>query len=285
MKITEAKLRKLIREKVVSEQLRLLVREELLREKRENERHELLREGFIDSIRDAFRREKSKSKDTSSSKETGELDSARDNFSKISEVCSGLAKEIASTAASLQTDLTSSEPWAEHVRGLVLGGMGSLTQMHSDMLMLTATFRKSSDTSMSPEDVAKLFQQAVGRVGERPKDVLKTSGKSSSKFAESFTHDSKLFGALSDSITSDVDALQNLLIPNDSGGNAIVFCNVLISGFTQGGVGSLGQLAKDTRLISELLASASKTIDTNPETKEKLSSMIVAKLGKATSAG
>lgn len=106
------------------------------------------------------------------------------------------------------------------------------------------------------------------------------------KASAGFAAVAKLFGGLSERISSDVNKIQTALPASKEPTDAVGIAHAIINGFISGGLGSLGQMNKDLGLIADAFEGAAKTVDSDPEgTKKKLWSKIQNNLGKATSSG
>lgn len=144
------------------------------------------------------------------------------------------------------------------------------------------------------EEVIKEQREAIRQelLREGLLDAIKSaigSGEDSGsnvKASAGFSAIAKLFGGLSEKISSDVNKIQTALPASKEPTDAVGIAHAIINGFVSGGLGSLGQMNKDLGLIAKAFEGAAKTVDSDPEgTKKKLWGAIQNNLGKATSAG
>lgn len=127
------------------------------------------------------------------------------------------------------------------------------------------------------EGLLDAIKSAMGSGDEAGSNVKASAG---------FAAIAKLFGGLSERISSDVNKIQTALPASEEPTDAVGIAHAIINGFISGGLGSLGQMNKDLGLISKAFEGAAKTVDSDPEgTKKKLWSTIQNNLGKATSSG
>jgi len=127
------------------------------------------------------------------------------------------------------------------------------------------------------EGLLDAIKSAVGSGEDSGSNVKASAG---------FSAIAKLFGGLSEKISSDVNKIQTALPASKEPTDAVGIAHAIINGFVSGGLGSLGQMNKDLGLIAKAFEGAAKTVDSDPEgTKKKLWGVIQNNLGKATSAG
>ena len=141
MKLTEAQLRKIIREEVIREA-----------------RQEMLREGLLDAIKSAIGSEGGSS---------GAKPSAA--FAAIGKMFSDLSARISSDVNKIQSALPASEEPTDAVgianaivNGFISGGLGSLSQMNKDLGMLGKAFEGASKTvEKDPDGTKKSLMRTV----------------------------------------------------------------------------------------------------------------------------
>jgi hypothetical protein len=139
--------------KITEAQLRKLIREEVMREQRVALRQEILREGLLDAIKSAI----------GSGNDAGSTAKASVGFSSIAKLFGDLAERISSDVNKIQTALPASEEPTDAVgiahaiiNGFVSGGLGSLGQMNKDLGLNAAAFEGASKTVDSdPEGTKK----------------------------------------------------------------------------------------------------------------------------------
>lgn len=135
MKLTEAQLRKIIREEVIREA-----------------RQEMLREGLLDAIKSAI--------GSGEGGGSGAKPSAA--FATIGKMFSDLSARISSDVNKIQSALPTSEEPTDAVgianaivNGFISGGLGSLSQMNKDLGMLGKAFEGASKTVEADPDGTK----------------------------------------------------------------------------------------------------------------------------------
>jgi hypothetical protein len=142
MKLTEAQLRKIIREEVIREA-----------------RQEMLREGLLDAIKSAI--------GSGDGGGSGAKPSAA--FAAIGKMFSDLSTRISSDVNKIQSALPASEEPTDAVgianaivNGFISGGLGSLSQMNKDLGMLGKAFEGASKTvEADPDGTKKSLMRTV----------------------------------------------------------------------------------------------------------------------------
>lgn len=145
--------------KITEAQLRKIIREEVIREQREVIRQEMLREGLLDAIKSAV----------GSGDDSGSNVKASAGFAAVAKLFSGLAERISSDVNKIQTALPASEEPTDAVgiahaiiNGFISGGLGSLGQMNKDLGLIGSAFATAAKTVDSdPEGTKKRLWSTI----------------------------------------------------------------------------------------------------------------------------
>jgi len=141
--------------KLTESQLRKIIREEVIREARQ----EMLREGLLDAIKSAIGSGDGGSSDVKPAAA----------FAAIGKMFSDLSTRISSDVNKIQSALPASEEPTDAVgianaivNGFISGGLGSLSQMNKDLGMLGKAFEGASKTvEADPDGTKKSLMRTV----------------------------------------------------------------------------------------------------------------------------
>lgn len=143
--------------KITEAQLRKIIREEVIREHRQ----EILREGLLDAIKSAI--------SSGEGDDSGSNVKASAGFAAVAKLFSGLAERISSDVNKIQTALPGSEEPTDAVgiahaivNGFISGGLGSLGQMNKDLGLIAMAFEGAAKTvDLDPEGTKKKLWNTI----------------------------------------------------------------------------------------------------------------------------
>lgn len=275
MKITEARLRNLIRE-------------ELIREQQWKAEQKLLREGFLDNIKSIYQKIITKPQPSDGKKKSDSSSALLDTAKKLS----NLAASVEDAQEQIKDTLSASSlgDANEKIETFMFKGLGSLSQTKYDLKLLEDLFEKVADVIDENPDQAKkmIFSTIQGKMSQGGSENLSLDAKTSKKNSEAFAQAASIFSKLAQKVSSDTNVLQTSLPPAQDNDQlqALGLSHAALNGLLQGGLGALGQTSKDLMMLSNIFSAASKTIDNQTEeTQKKMLAVINSKLGKATSGG
>jgi hypothetical protein len=268
MKITESRLREIIKEEILWEA-----------------RQAALREGLLDAIKSAIGMNKGE----------GSSDKPSVAFSAVSKLFEELSDEVSSDISKIKssTPASKSEGDVQDIAisllgTFVTGGVGSMSQLQKDFEFLANAYASVSKTiEKDPEGTKRSLmrnvQSTLGKSSAREDfDVEKNTSINPSR---GFAEIGKILSNLSTTTSSSVNKLQSSLPATDDFSGGVGIANATVNGFISGGLGSLSQFSKDLGLLGKAFESAAKLVEKDPESAKEVLQKANSNLGKATSGG
>lgn len=274
--------------KITETRLRNLIREELIREQQWKAEQKLLREGFLDNIKSIYQKIIAKPQPSDGKKKSDSSSALSDTAKKLS----SLAAAVEDAQEQIKDTLSASSlgDANEKIETFMFKGLGSLSQTKYDLKLLEDLFEKVADVIDENPDQAKkmIFSTIQGKMSQGGSENLSLDEKASKKNSKAFAQAASIFSKLAQKVSSDTNVLQTSLPPAQDNDQlqALGLAHAALNGLIQGGLGALGQTSKDLMMLSNIFSAASKTIDNQTEeTQKKMLEVINSKLGKATSGG